>query len=67
MYLKRTGDYIDGCAMFWAGNHFEMLECSEVKYNRPGVSVLDRDNVGLVARFRAKGTKSRWVWSTVGL
>lgn len=50
VYKKRTHSHCDGCAIYYKNNKFILKEKVTVEYNQPGVSVLDRDNVGIVLR-----------------
>lgn len=53
VYQKRTGKYSDGCAMFYKSGVLEPIGLKAVtfqKYCHP----LNRDNVGLVVKFRWK-------------
>lgn len=50
VYQKRTGSHKDGCAVFYRTADVELLTWSGVKYQK-GVQVLNRDNVGIVAKF----------------
>lgn len=52
MYKKRTGRNQDGVAVFYKAAVFDTETHSQVEFYQPGVSVLDRDNVGLVLRLR---------------
>lgn len=54
VYKKRTNDYVDGVAVYYKANLFELEDQSSVEFYQPGVSVLDRDNVGVVLRLRLK-------------
>lgn len=47
----RTGDKVDGCAIFYKSNNFLLEEQMGVQYYRGGISLLDRDNIGLICRF----------------
>ncbi|XP_074663119.1 protein angel homolog 2-like [Tubulanus polymorphus] len=47
-FKKRTGDKPDGCATYFKADKFTMDRCVAVEFYRPGVSILDRDNVGLL-------------------
>ena len=47
---KRTGDKKDGCVIFFKGDKFTLDCVSEMEYNIPRISVLNRDNIGLVCR-----------------
>lgn len=58
VYKKRTGDKNDGCAIFFKRDVFELEKWAPVEYNKPGVPVLNRDNIGIVALFRPKADKN---------
>ena len=47
---KRTGDKKDGCVIFFKGDKFTLDCVSEMEFNIPRISVLNRDNIGLVCR-----------------
>ncbi|XP_069714693.1 protein angel homolog 1 isoform X1 [Phaenicophaeus curvirostris] len=47
-YKRRTGTKTDGCAVCYKHNRFQLISLSPVEYFRPGLDVLNRDNVGLV-------------------
>ncbi|XP_068255754.1 protein angel homolog 1 isoform X2 [Nyctibius grandis] len=47
-YKRRTGTKTDGCAVCYKHSRFQLINLSPVEYFRPGVDVLNRDNVGLV-------------------
>ncbi|KAL2102321.1 hypothetical protein ACEWY4_001489 [Coilia grayii] len=53
-YKKRTGDKPDGCAVVFKREAFSLLSWHPVEYFRPGVPLLDRDNVGLVVLLQPK-------------
>ncbi|XP_045596757.1 uncharacterized protein [Procambarus clarkii] len=51
LFKKRTGIKTDGCAIFFKKNKFSLLEHSSVEYLQPEArNVLDRDNIGLIAK-----------------
>uniref|UniRef100_A0A1B6F7X5 Endonuclease/exonuclease/phosphatase domain-containing protein n=1 Tax=Cuerna arida TaxID=1464854 RepID=A0A1B6F7X5_9HEMI len=54
VYKKRTSHYQDGVAVFYKAAVFQEEAKSEVEFYQPGVSVLDRDNVGVVVRLRLR-------------
>ncbi|XP_054261476.1 uncharacterized protein LOC128985707 isoform X2 [Macrosteles quadrilineatus] len=58
VYKKRTGRNQDGVAVFYKAAVFDTETHSQVEFYQPGVSVLDRDNVGLVLRLRLKDSPS---------
>ncbi|XP_036697811.1 protein angel homolog 1 isoform X2 [Balaenoptera musculus] len=47
-YKRRTGCKTDGCAVCYKPMRFRLLCASPVEYFRPGLELLNRDNVGLV-------------------
>ena len=51
LYKKRTGDKCDGCAIFFKKEKFSLVESCSVEYLQPKAKkVLDRDNIGLIAK-----------------
>lgn len=50
MFKKRTHDKEDGCAIYFRESAFEVKEFVSVEYYQPNVSVLDRDNIGMILR-----------------
>ncbi|XP_009077152.1 PREDICTED: protein angel homolog 1, partial [Acanthisitta chloris] len=47
-YKRRTGTKTDGCAVCYKQSRFQLISLSPIEYFRPGLDVLNRDNVGLV-------------------
>ncbi|XP_074724567.1 protein angel homolog 1 isoform X1 [Strix uralensis] len=47
-YKRRTGTKTDGCAVCYKHSRFQLISFSPIEYFRPGLDVLNRDNVGLV-------------------
>ncbi|KFP76857.1 Protein angel 1, partial [Apaloderma vittatum] len=47
-YKRRTGTKTDGCAVCYKHSRFQLISLSPIEYFRPGVDILNRDNVGLV-------------------
>ncbi|NWV21591.1 ANGE1 protein, partial [Origma solitaria] len=47
-YKRRTGTKTDGCAVCYKQSRFQLISLSPVEYFRPGLDILNRDNVGLV-------------------
>lgn len=47
-YKRRTGCKTDGCAVCYKPTRFHLLCASPVEYFRPGLELLNRDNVALV-------------------
>ncbi|KAG7625714.1 Endonuclease/exonuclease/phosphatase [Arabidopsis thaliana x Arabidopsis arenosa] len=55
-YKRRTGDNIDGCAMFWKADRFRVLERENIEFSQFGM----RDNVAQLAVLELrKSNKSR--------
>ena len=55
VYQKRTGTFTDGCAIFYRCALFELVEYKKVQYfNSDKCSILNRHNVGLVVKLRAR-------------
>ena len=50
MYQKRTGEYVDGCAIFYKREGFSLVEWKGLQYQH-NTGTLSRDNVGIVAKF----------------
>ena len=46
--MKRTNDKLDGCATFFNKHKFKLVQAKDVSYFVPGVTLLNRDNVGLI-------------------
>nr|XP_013796033.1 PREDICTED: protein angel homolog 1 isoform X1 [Apteryx mantelli mantelli] len=47
-YKRRTGRKTDGCAVCYKHSKFQLISVSPIEYFRPGLDILNRDNVGLV-------------------
>ncbi|XP_078130852.1 protein angel homolog 2 isoform X1 [Sander vitreus] len=47
-YKKRTGGKPDGCAVVFKTSRLSLLSSNPVEFLRPGDTLLDRDNVGLI-------------------
>lgn len=47
-YKKRTGSKPDGCAIVFKSCRLSLLSSNPIEFLRPGDTLLDRDNVGLV-------------------
>ncbi|KAL1221603.1 Carbon catabolite repressor-like protein [Cardamine amara subsp. amara] len=54
-YKRRTGDNIDGCAMFWKADRFRVLERENIEFSQFGM----RDNVAQLAVLELRKSKSR--------
>ncbi|KAK9875648.1 hypothetical protein WA026_009446 [Henosepilachna vigintioctopunctata] len=59
IYKKRTGIRTDGCAIYYKKRKLQLVEYQKVEYFQEDVSVLNRDNVGIVARFVPKEINSQ--------
>ena len=56
LYKQRTGeDKRDGCALFYHLGKLSLLSHHAVEFCQPDMSVLDRDNVAVMGKFRHKG------------
>lgn len=54
VFKKRTGiEKTDGCAIFFNPDLFELLDFRTVEFNQQ-VALLDRDNIGIVAKLRSR-------------
>ncbi len=49
VFVQRTGDHQDGCAMFYKQSKLRLVEWLGLKY-RHNFKVLNRDNVALLAK-----------------
>ncbi|KAF2298785.1 hypothetical protein GH714_027555 [Hevea brasiliensis] len=54
-YKRRTGDYADGCAMFWKADKFRLLEGESIEFKALGL----RDNVAQLSVFEILEDESR--------
>ncbi|XP_057651076.1 protein angel homolog 2 isoform X1 [Diorhabda carinulata] len=54
IFKKKTGDRTDGCALYYKTDKLQMVEHKLVNFFQPTVSLLDRHNVGIVAKFVPK-------------
>lgn len=48
-YKRRSGDTVDGCAMFWKADKFRLLDTETIEFKRYGL----RDNVAQLSVFEA--------------
>lgn len=53
IYKKRTGCFTDGCALFYNQSKLTLLEHQAIEY-LTNHKVLNRDNVGIIAKFSGK-------------
>ncbi|XP_023310240.1 protein angel homolog 2 [Anoplophora glabripennis] len=54
IYKRRTGEKTDGCAIYYKTDLIQLVEHTSVEYFQPDISVLNRDNIGLIAKFSPK-------------
>jgi len=55
VFKKRTGDKKDGCAIFYKREKLILLSSTDVEFMQPkALKCLDRDNIGLIAKFMTK-------------
>lgn len=54
IYKRRTGNNIDGVAIYYKTDVFQLADYTSVEYFQPGIDVLDRHNVGLIAKLAMK-------------
>ncbi|XP_041351320.1 uncharacterized protein LOC121370259 isoform X2 [Gigantopelta aegis] len=52
VYLKRTGDKCDGCAIFFKRHKFSLIKSHNVEFKRGGL--LDRDNIAVILELRPR-------------
>ncbi|XP_051151403.1 carbon catabolite repressor protein 4 homolog 6 [Andrographis paniculata] len=50
IWKMRTGDPVDGCAIFWRASRFKLLHEESIEYNRFGL----RDNVAQICVFESR-------------
>jgi len=58
VFKCRTGEKNDGCAIFYKKKCFKLEEYSKVEYFRQGDPILNRENIGLVARLAERDDKN---------
>ncbi|CAF1075314.1 unnamed protein product [Didymodactylos carnosus] len=58
LFIKRSGGKPDGCALFYKTDRLQLIDHKLVPFHCPTIELLDRDNVGLVALFRPKTSRS---------
>ncbi|KAM8945418.1 protein angel homolog 2 [Pelodytes ibericus] len=56
-YKSRTGRKPDGCAICFKSSKFALTLAKPVEYYRQNVSLLDRDNIGLILLLRPKSKR----------
>ncbi|XP_015180128.1 PREDICTED: protein angel isoform X2 [Polistes dominula] len=50
LYKKRTNDKRDGLLLLYHSDQFNLIDYVKVEYYQPGIELLNRDNVGIVAK-----------------
>ncbi|KAJ9580099.1 hypothetical protein L9F63_004241, partial [Diploptera punctata] len=55
IFKKRTGDNVDGVAIYYKRELFDLVDYTSVEYFQPGIDILNRHNVGLIAKLAVKG------------
>lgn len=50
LYKKRTNDKKDGLLLLYRGDQFTLLDYVKVELYQSGVELLNRDNVGIIAK-----------------
>ncbi|KAK2586648.1 hypothetical protein KPH14_011693 [Odynerus spinipes] len=50
LYKKRTNDKEDGLLLLYRSDQFNLIDYAKVELYQPGVKLLNRDNVGIVAK-----------------
>ncbi|XP_042319522.1 protein angel homolog 1 isoform X1 [Sceloporus undulatus] len=48
VFKRRTGSKTDGCAICYKQGMFQLITVNPVEFFRPGLDILNRDNVGLL-------------------
>lgn len=43
--------HADGCAIYFKPDRLKMIEHVSVEYHQPGIDILDRHNVAIIAKF----------------
>lgn len=55
LYKKRTNDKKDGLLLLYRSNEFVLLDYAKVELYQSGVELLNRDNVGIIAKLALQG------------
>jgi protein angel len=59
IYKRRTGSSNDGVAIYYKTDVFKLADHTSVEYFQRGIDVLDRHNVGLIAKLAIKANPSK--------
>ncbi|KAF5286054.1 hypothetical protein FQA39_LY16458 [Lamprigera yunnana] len=54
IFKQRTGERTDGCAIYYKESMFNLIEYTTVEYNQYNISILNRDNIAIIAKFSPK-------------
>ena len=54
MFKKRTGNKTDGCAIFFKHSRFSLVKSKHISFRKPGVKLMDRDNVAIVVLLKPR-------------
>ncbi|KAL0276989.1 UNVERIFIED_CONTAM: hypothetical protein PYX00_004431 [Menopon gallinae] len=54
VYKRRTHGKIDGCAIYFKSDKFNLVESSKVEFFMESVRLLNRDNIGIVLKLSLK-------------
>lgn len=54
IYKKRTGIRTDGCSIYYKEEKIKLIDYVAVEFFRAEIPMLNRDNVGLIAKFAPK-------------
>ncbi|UJR28821.1 hypothetical protein I4U23_010045 [Adineta vaga] len=58
IYIKRSGDKSDGCCLFYRTDRLKLIDSKTVPFYQRNISLLDRDNCGLIALFQPLSSKA---------
>lgn len=59
LYKRRTGLRCDGCAIYYKINKLRLVEYDTVEFYQPEVTVLNRDNIAIIAKFAPRHCPDR--------
>lgn len=59
LYKRKTGYKVDGCAIFYKSNLFDLLHHKGIEFRRTDLTkLLNRDNVGIIAVLKPKSSET---------
>ncbi|KAF5302171.1 hypothetical protein FQR65_LT08594 [Abscondita terminalis] len=68
IFKERTGERTDGCAIYYKDSVFKLVEHISVEFNQTNITVLNRDNVAIIAKFAPRNnTENEFVVATTHL